>query len=281
MRSQGISLALSQPSDLTSLNVYYHCRMKLKLNRPLVFFDIESTGLNIATDRIVELCLIKVYPDGSEEAHTMRFNPEIPISPEASEVTGIYDADVADCPTFKEKATIIAKLLENSDLAGFNSNAFDIPLLVEEFIRAGVDFDVQKCKFVDVQNIYHKLERRTLSAAYKFYCNKDLVDAHSALADTRATYEVLQAQLDMYPEDLQNDVTFLADFSRRNRNVDLAGRVVYNDQGQEVINFGKYRGQVVAEVFKRDPGYFSWVMQGDFTQNTKQVFMKIRLREKM
>ena len=280
MRSQGISLALSQPSDLTSLNVYHHCHMKLKLNRPLVFFDIESTGLNIATDRIVELCLIKVYPDGSEEAHTMRFNPEIPISPEASEVTGIYDADVADCPTFKEKATIIAKLLENSDLAGFNSNAFDIPLLVEEFIRAGVDFDVQKCKFVDVQNIYHKLERRTLSAAYKFYCNKDLVDAHSALADTRATYEVLQAQLDMYPEDLQNDVTFLADFSRRNRNVDLAGRVVYNDQGQEVINFGKYRGQVVAEVFKRDPGYFSWVMQGDFTQNTKQVFMKIRLREK-
>lgn len=281
MRSQGISLALAQPFDLTSLNVYHHCRMKLKLNRPLVFFDIESTGLNIATDRIVELCLIKVYPDGSEEAHTMRFNPEIPISPEASEVTGIYDADVADCPTFKEKATIIAKLLENSDLAGFNSNAFDIPLLVEEFIRAGVDFDVQKCKFVDVQNIYHKLERRTLSAAYKFYCNKDLVDAHSALADTRATYEVLQAQLDMYPEDLQNDVTFLADFSRRNRNVDLAGRVVYNDQGQEVINFGKYRGQVVAEVFKRDPGYFSWVMQGDFTQNTKQVFMKIRLREKM
>lgn len=281
MRSQGISLTLSQPSDLISLNVYHHCRMKLKLNRPLVFFDIESTGLNIATDRIVELCLIKVYPDGSEEAHTMRFNPEIPISPEASEVTGIYDADVADCPTFKEKATIIAKLLENSDLAGFNSNAFDIPLLVEEFIRAGVDFDVQRCKFVDVQNIYHKLERRTLSAAYKFYCNKDLVDAHSALADTRATYEVLQAQLDMYPEDLQNDVTFLADFSRRNRNVDLAGRVVYNDQGQEVINFGKYRGQVVAEVFKRDPGYFSWVMQGDFTQNTKQVFMKIRLREKM
>ena len=281
MRSQGISLTLSQPSDLISLNVYHYCRMKLKLNRPLVFFDIESTGLNIATDRIVELCLIKVYPDGSEEAHTMRFNPEIPISPEASEVTGIYDADVADCPTFKEKATIIAKLLENSDLAGFNSNAFDIPLLVEEFIRAGVDFDVQKCKFVDVQNIYHKLERRTLSAAYKFYCNKDLVDAHSALADTRATYEVLQAQLDMYPEDLQNDVTFLADFSRRNRNVDLAGRVVYNDQGQEVINFGKYRGQVVAEVFKRDPGYFSWVMQGDFTQNTKQVFMKIRLREKM
>lgn len=255
--------------------------MKLKLSRPLVFFDIESTGLNIATDRIVELCLIKVHPDGSEEAHTMRFNPEIPISPEASEVTGIYDADVADCPTFKEKAASIAKLLENSDLAGFNSNAFDIPLLVEEFIRVGVDFDVQKCKFVDVQNIYHKLERRTLSAAYKFYCNKDLIDAHSALADTRATYEVLQAQLDMYPEDLQNDVTFLADFSRRNRNVDLAGRVVYNDQGQEVINFGKYRGQVVAEVFKRDPGYFSWVMQGDFTQNTKQVFMKIRLREKM
>ena len=254
--------------------------MKLKLNRPIVFFDIESTGLDIATDRIVELCLIKVYPDGSEEAHTMRFNPGKPISPEATQITGIYDADVADCPPFKEKAASVAKLLENSDIAGFNSNAFDIPLLVEEFIRAGINFDIHKFKFVDVQNIYHKLERRTLSAAYKFYCNKDLENAHSALADTRATYEVLMAQLDMYPDDLQNDIAYLSEFSRRNRNVDFAGRVVYNEQGQEVINFGKYKGQLVAEVFKRDPGYFSWVMQGDFTQNTKQVFMKIRLREK-
>lgn len=254
--------------------------MKLKLNRPIVFFDIESTGLDIAMDRIVELCLIKVYPDGSEEAHTMRFNPGKPISPEASQITGICDADVADCPPFKEKAASVAKLLENSDIAGFNSNAFDIPLLVEEFIRAGINFDIHKCKFVDVQNIYHKLERRTLSAAYKFYCNKDLENAHSALADTRATYEVLMAQLDMYPDDLQNDIAYLSEFSRRNRNVDFAGRVVYNEQGQEVINFGKYKGQLVADVFKRDPGYFSWVMQGDFTQNTKQVFMKIRLREK-
>lgn len=255
--------------------------MKLKLSRPIVFFDIESTGLNVSLDRIVELCLIKVYPDVSEESYTMRFNPGIPISPEASAVTGIYDDDVVDCPSFKEKASYIAEILKNSDIAGFNSNTFDIPLLVEEFIRSGVDFDITKCKFVDVQNIYHKLERRTLSAAYKFYCNKDLENAHSALADTRATYEVLQAQLDMYPEQLQNDVDFLSEFSRRNRNVDLAGRVIYNEQGKEIINFGKYKGCVVAEVFKRDPGYFSWLMQGDFTQNTKQVFMKIRLREKM
>lgn len=252
--------------------------MKLKLNRPIVFFDIESTGLDIATDRIVELCLIKVYPDGSDEAHTMRFNPGKPISPEASQITGIYDADVADCPPFKEKAASVAKLLENSDIAGFNSNAFDIPLLVEEFIRAGINFDIHKCKFVDVQNIYHKLERRTLSAAYKFYCNKDLENAHSALADTEATLEVLEAQLDHYPNDLHNDIDFLADYSSRDNFVDFAGRFAYNEKGEEIVNFGKHKGRLVKDVLRVEPSYYNWMMQSDFTMNTKQVLTRLKYK---
>ncbi len=255
--------------------------MKLSLTRPIVFFDIEATGLNIATDRIVELCLLKVYPDGSEEALTQRFNPGIHISEEATAVNGIKDEDVANSPSFKEKANEIANKFKGCDIAGFNSNHFDIPLLVEEFIRAGVQFDISACKFIDVQNIYHKMEKRNLSAAYKFYCDKDLENAHTALADTKATYEVLQAQLDRYGEQLENNVAFLSNFSRRNNNVDLAGRVVYNDEGIEIINFGKHKGRPVAEVLRREPSYFSWIMQGDFTQNTKQVFMRIRLRENL
>ncbi len=253
--------------------------MKLSLSRPLIFFDIEATGLNIATDRIVELCLLKIYPDGREETQTMRFNPGLHISAEATAVNGIKDEDVADCPSFKEKAAMVAEMFKDCDIAGFNSNSFDVPLLVEEFIRAGISFDINKCNFIDVQNIYHKMEKRNLSAAYKFYCDKDLENAHTAQADTWATYEVLQAQLDKYTGDLQNNVKFLAEFSRRNRNVDLAGRIIYNEQGVEVINFGKYKGKSVAEVLRRDTGYFSWIMQGDFTQNTKQAFMRIRLRE--
>lgn len=255
--------------------------MKLSLTRPIVFFDIEATGLNIATDRIVELCLLKVYPDGSEEALTQRFNPGIHISEEATAVNGIKDEDVANSPSFKEKANEIANKFKGCDIAGFNSNHFDIPLLVEEFIRAGVQFDISACKFIDVQNIYHKMEKRNLSAAYKFYCDKDLENAHTALADTKATYEVLQAQLDRYGAQLENNVAFLSNFSRRNNNVDLAGRVVYNDEGIEIINFGKHKGRPVAEVLRREPSYFSWIMQGDFTQNTKQVFMRIRLRENL
>ncbi len=254
--------------------------MKLNLTRPIVFFDIEATGLNISQDRIVELCYIKVCPDGSEESQTLRFNPGMHISEEATAVNGIKDEDVADCPSFKDKAHSLAAVFKNCDIAGFNSNYFDIPLLVEEFIRAGVDFDVTKCRFVDVQNIYHKMEKRTLAAAYSFYCGKELQDAHTAMADTRATYEVLLGQLDRYPDDLKNSVEFLSDFSRRNRNVDLAGRVVLNDQDVPVINFGKYKGQPVAEVFRRDPGYYSWLMQGDFPQNTKQTFMRLRLLQK-
>ena len=254
--------------------------MKLSLSRPIVVFDIEATGLNTATDRIVELCYIKVMPDGTEHTVTQRFNPGIHISAEASAVTGIYDEDVADCPRFAEKAAEVAADMEGCDLAGFNSNHFDIPLLVEEFIRAGINFDIGEARFVDVQGIFHKMEKRDLTSAYKFYCHKDLTEAHSAEADTRATLEVLEAQLDRYADTLKNNVDFLAEFSRRNRNVDLAGRIVLNDQGVETINFGKYRGRSVREVLRNDPGYFNWIMQGDFTKNTKDCFTRIRLRLK-
>lgn len=251
--------------------------MQLRLTRPIVFFDIEATGLNITSDRIVELCYIKVYPDGAEETETIRFNPGIPISAEASAVNGIHDEDVADCPHFKDMAAELARRFADCDFAGFNSNHFDVPLLVEEFLRAGIDIDLTGRRFVDVQAIFHRMERRDLTAAYRFYCRKDLEAAHTALADTQATYEVLKAQLERYAGSLHNDVAFLADFSRRGNNVDLAGRIVYNEQKVEVFNFGKYRGQPVAQVLQRDPGYFAWVMQGDFPQNTKQVLMRIKL----
>lgn len=253
--------------------------MKLNLKNPLVFFDLETTGTNINSDRIVEICYLKVYPNGNEESKTMRINPGMHIPEAASAVHGIYDADVADCPTFKEVARSVANDIEGCDLAGFNSNRFDIPLLAEEFLRAEVDIDLSRCKFVDVQVIFHKMEQRTLSAAYKFYCGKNLEDAHTAEADTRATYEVLMAQLDRYPEDLQNDVNFLSDFSSFNKNVDFAGRMVYDDQGVEVFNFGKYKGMPVVEVLKRDPGYYGWILNSDFTLNTKAMLTKIRLRE--
>jgi DNA polymerase-3 subunit epsilon len=200
------------------------------------------------------------------------------IPEEASAVHGIYDEDVADCPTFKLMAKKIAEDIEGCDLAGFNSNRFDIPLLVEEFLRAGVDIDLQKRKFIDVQVIYHKLEQRTLSAAYKFYCNKNLEDAHSAAADTHATYEVLKAQLEHYPDILENDVKFLSEYSCYSKNVDFAGRIVYNEQGIEVFNFGKYKGISVEEVLLKDPGYYGWILNGDFTLNTKNVLTKIKLR---
>ena len=253
--------------------------MKLNLKNPLVFFDLETTGTNINSDRIVEICYLKVYPNGNEESKTMRINPEMHIPEASSAIHGIYDADVADCPTFKDVAKNIANDIEGCDLAGFNSNRFDIPLLAEEFLRVGVDIDMMKRKFIDVQVIFHKLEQRTLSAAYKFYCDKNLEDAHTAEADTRATYEVLKAQLDRYPDVLENDMKFLADYSSYNKNVDFAGRIVYNEQGVEVFNFGKYKGMPVAEILKKDVGYFGWLMQGDFTLNTKNVLTKIRLRE--
>jgi DNA polymerase-3 subunit epsilon len=252
--------------------------MKLNLKNPIVFFDLETTGTNINTDRIVEICYLKVYPNGNEEAKTMRINPGIHIPEASSAVHGIYDEDVKDCPTFKEVAKSVANDIEGCDLAGFNSNRFDIPVLAEEFLRAGVDIDMSKRKFVDVQVIFHKHEQRTLSAAYKFYCDKNLEDAHTAEADTRATYEVLKAQLDRYP-DLQNDIAFLADYSSFTRNVDFAGRMVYDENGREIFNFGKYKGQPVADVLRRDTGYYGWIMGNDFTLNTKAMLTKIRVRE--
>lgn len=254
--------------------------MKLNLDNPIVFFDLETTGVDVAKDRIVEICLLKIYPSGNEESKVMRINPTIHIPEESSAVHGIHDEDVANCPTFKDVAEDIWNFIKDCDLGGFNSNHFDIPMLVEEFLRVGINPNFSKIRCVDVQNIYHKLERRTLVAAYQFYCHKNLEDAHSALADTRATYEVLCAQLDHYPDDLKNDLDFLAEYSRRSNNVDFAGRIVYDDNNVEVFNFGKYKGRPVSDVLRRDPGYYSWIMQGDFALNTKQVLTEIALRAK-
>lgn len=255
--------------------------MNLNLKRPLFFFDLETTGIDITKDRIVEISYIKVYPNGNEESKTMRVNPEMPIPPASTAVHHITDEDVKDCPTFKDIAKSVEQALEGCDIAGFNSNHFDVPMLAQEFLRAGINFDFSRRKFVDVQNIYHKLEKRTLTAAYKFYCNKNLEDAHSALGDTRATYEVLKAQLDHYPDDLKNDVDFLAEYSQMNRNFDLAGRMVYNDKNVVVFNFGKHRGVPVLDVLRREPGYFNWMMQGDFPLETKQRLTQLRLKAQM
>ena len=251
--------------------------MELKLQNPLIFFDLETTGVNASKDRIVEISYITLMPNGTEVEKTLRINPEMHIPEEATAVHGITDADVADKPRFKDIAKELARVFEGCDIAGFNSNRFDVPLLAEEFLRADVDVDFSRRRFVDVQTIFHKMEQRTLSAAYKFYCGKDLDDAHSANADTRATYEVLKAQLDKYPS-LQNDIDFLSKFSTHNRNVDLAGRIVYNDNNVEVFNFGKYKGIPVEEVLKTDSGYFGWILNGDFPQNTKKVLTNIKLR---
>ena len=259
--------------------------MKLKLTRPLVFFDLETTGLNIASDRIVELSYYKVFPNGSSEGKTFRVKPtyvmlgqelQMHISDEASAVHGIYDEDLADCPTFQEIAQEVANVLEDADLAGYNSNHFDLPLLAEEMMRAGVSIDLKKKKMVDVFTIFQRQEPRNLVAAYRFYCGKDLTNAHSADADTMATYEVLMAQLEKY--DIPTDVDGLAEFTSGNlRFADFAGRVAYDAEGKEIFNFGKYKGQRVIDVFRRDPGYHSWIQQGDFPQYTKAVCMRVYL----
>lgn len=251
--------------------------MRLNLKNPLVFFDLETTGIDITKDRIVEISYVKVFPNGKEESKTMRINPERPIPPESTAIHGITDDDVKDCPTFKAVAKTLAAQIEGCDLAGYNSNRFDIPLLAEEFLRADVNIDLNRRKFVDVQTIFHKMEQRTLSAAYKFYCNKTLENAHTAAADTMATYEVLQAQMDRYPE-LQNDIAFLSDFSSYNNNVDFAGRMIYNDKKEEVFNFGKFKGRLVEDVLKNEPGYYAWMMNSDFPLNTKQKLTEIKLR---
>ena len=254
--------------------------MKLNLKRPIVFFDLETTGTDISKDRIVEICYIKVYPDGREVEYTKRVNPGMHIPECASAVHGIYDEDVKDAPLFKDVAREIANEFEGCDIAGFNSNRFDLPLLAEEFLRAQVDIDLSRHNAIDVQVLYHKRDPRTLAAAHRFYCGEDFDNAHSALADTRATYNVLKAQLDRYP-DLENDIDFLSKFSARGESVDFAGRVVYNDKGVEVFAFGKYKGQSVKEVFtKIDPSYYSWLMNGDFPQYTKKIFTEIKLQTK-
>ena len=253
--------------------------MKLKLTRPLVFFDLETTGTNITHDRIVEISIVKLMPDGTVVERSRRLNPEMPIPAEATAVHHITDDDVAGEPTFRQVAASLSKLLQGCDIAGFNSNRFDIPLLDQEFHRAGVDFDLNGVRFVDVQTIYHKKEPRTLVAAYRYYWGKELEEAHSALADTRATMEVLMAQLDVY-DDLPVELDGLSEFANPNRNVDLLGRLIYDDNKREVINFGKYKGRLAEEVLASDPGYYNWIMQGDFAQNTKNAFTRIKMRLK-
>ncbi len=253
--------------------------MKLNLKRPIVFFDLETTGVDTAKDRIVEVSMIKIMPDGEEIVRTRRINPQMHIPEQATAIHGITDEDVKDAPTFAQVAKSMAQFIEGCDFGGFNSNRFDLPMLVEEFLRAGVDVDFKRRRFVDVQNIFHKMEQRTLVAAYKFYCDKNLEEAHSAEADTRATYEVLMAQLDRYPE-LQNDVAALADFSERGQTADFAGRICFNDKQEEVFNFGKYKGRRVEDVFREEPSYYAWMMNGDFPLYTKKVITEIYLRLK-
>lgn len=272
--------------------------MKLNLQKPLVIFDLETTGLDLVKDRIIQLSYIKVYPDGHEVRGNELINPEKTIPNEVVQLTGITNADVKDKPTFKQLATKLCEVFTGSDIAGFNSNHFDVPLLAEEFLRAGIDFDFSKCRLIDVQTIFHKMERRNLAAAYKFYCGRKMEDdfeAHRADQDTEATYRVLQGELDYYTAEhqqalgedpaervLKNDMQFLADFSKTNDNVDFAGRIVWAEvkgKRTEVFNFGKHKGLPVADVLRIDPGYYSWILGGDFTYNTKQVLTRIRLRE--
>ena len=253
--------------------------MQLNLKRPIVFFDLETTGVDTARDRIVEISLVKVMPDGREIVKTRRINPGMHIPAEASAIHHITDEDVKDCPQFAQIAKSLAQFLEGCDFGGFNSNRFDLPVLVEEFLRAGVDVDFKRRRFIDVQNIFHKMEQRTLVAAYKFYCDKNLEEAHSAEADTLATYEVLKAQLDRYPE-VQNDVAALAEFSTRDKTADYAGRILINEKGEEVFGFGKYKGRKVEEIFDSEPSYYAWMMNGDFPLYTKKVITEIRCRRK-
>ncbi|MBB2950891.1 3'-5' exonuclease [Sphingobacterium sp. JUb56] len=256
--------------------------MELKLKKPLAFFDLETTGINISADRIVEISILKVLPNAEEQVYTKRINPLMPIPAESSMFHGIYDEDIIDAPTFQAISQEVADFIGDADLAGYNSNKFDIPMLMEEFLRSGADFSLENRVFVDVQNIFHQMEQRTLKAAYKFYCNESLENAHSAEADVRATYEVLKAQLTKYEgavyEDkhgkqsvpVVNDVEALSDFTNMTKPVDFAGRIVYNEDGVEVINFGKHKGRPVTEVFDVEPSYYAWMQNGDFPLYTKK-----------
>lgn len=250
--------------------------MELLLTRPLCFFDLETTGLNVAKDRVVEISILKVFPNGNKESKTWLVNPEIPIPPKTIPIHGITDEKVANEPTFKQLSRDIYSMIKESDLAGFNSDRFDIPLLAEEMLRAGIDVDFKKHLTVDVQTIFHKMEKRNLSAAYKFYCGKDLNNAHSAEADTNATYEVLKSQIKKYDE-LENDISKLCTFSKRQKSVDFAGFIILDEDRDAAFNFGKHKGKKVIEVFEREPGYFSWLLNADFPRYTKKVLTAIRL----
>jgi DNA polymerase-3 subunit epsilon len=253
--------------------------MKLQLVKPLIVFDLETTGVNTGHDRIVEIYMIKVDVDGSEKHLHKRLNPTIPIPPEVSEIHGIYDQDVKDCPTFKEVGPELNAFIGDADFAGFNSNRFDFPLLAEEFHRAEIDFDTERRKFVDAQRIFHMKEPRNLAAAYQFYCKKDLENAHSAEADTRATWDIIKAQLEHYP-DLEPKVDELHKFSGQTDLVDLAGRIRKDKNGLPIFAFGKFKGQLVVDVFKKEPSYYEWMMRGDFPGDTKRIITKIRLQSK-
>jgi DNA polymerase-3 subunit epsilon len=251
--------------------------MKLKLTKPIVFFDLETTGINIAKDRIVEIAILKVFPNGNKESKTWLVNPEMKIPKEASDIHGITNEKVANEPTFKELAPEISKMIDGCDLSGFNSNRFDIPLLAEEMIRANVNFDMKNRLAIDVQVIFHKKEERTLSAGYKFYCGEDLENAHSALADTTATFEILEAQLEKY-DDLKNDVAFLSEYSTYHKRADFAGFVLFNDKNEEIFTFGKYKNQKVEDILIKDKGYFSWIENAEFPLYTKKILREIKKR---
>lgn len=251
--------------------------MQLNLNKPICFFDLETTGINISKDRVVEISILKVHPNGKEESVTWRVNPEMKIPAEVTAIHGISDADVADKPTFKEISKEVYNMIKDSDLGGFNSNRFDIPLLAEELLRSDVDFDMKGRVSVDVQTIYHKMEQRTLSAAYKFYCDKNLDNAHSAEADTKATFEVLKKQLEKYDE-LENDMKFLSEFSSRKKFADFAGFIIYNKKNEECFSFGKHKNKRVVDVLGQEPGYFGWLLNADFPLYTKKVLTAIKLR---
>ena len=251
--------------------------MELNLTKPIVFFDLETTGIKIATDRVVEISILKVFPNGNKESKTWLVNPEIEIPKEASDIHGITNEKAVTEPTFKELAPEISKMIEGCDLAGFNSNRFDIPLLAEELMRAGIDFDMNDRKAVDVQVIFHKKEQRTLSAGYQFYCGKELVGAHGAEADTNATYEILLAQLDKY-DDIENTVDALSEYSTHGKRADFAGFILMNEDEQEIFSFGKYKGRTVEEVLKENPGYNNWIQNADFPLYTKKVLREIKER---
>ena len=252
--------------------------MTLNLTKPICFFDLETTGIKISKDRIVEIAILKVHPNGKEESHRWVVNPEMPIPAEVSAIHGIYDKDVVGKPTFKELANEVHNIIKDSDLGGFNSNRFDIPLLAEEMLRADVDFDMKNRLSIDVQTIYHKMEQRNLSAAYKFYCDKDLTNAHTAEADTLATYEVLKSQVEKYDE-LENNSKFLAEFSSRKKFADFAGFITFNDKGEECFSFGKHKNRTVLDVLEKEPGYFGWLLNADFPLYTKKVLTAIKLKQ--